>query len=110
METDTRSVAEIIGWTLEHVPDLDGGTDPMWRCPDGCRPERDDGCWGHARPSVIPDDMLAWLRGHGHDVDINAPHDDEVEVNVGEPGAVMVPFYDSTIHAALEAAVRAVAT
>ena len=95
-DTDTRSVAEIMGW--RRVLTYDGrGSVPV----------------GDSHPPQIgptPDDMRAWLNRQGCNVRTDSPHDaTEVEVSVGRPGEVMVPFYDDTLHAALEAAVRAVA-
>ena len=98
-DTDTRTVAEIMGWTST------GGYGAEYWWVDAAGGEhitlgRD--------PS--PDDMRAWLNRQGCNVRTDSPHDaTEVEVSVGRPGEVMVPFYDDTLHAALEAAVRAVA-
>lgn len=97
MTTETRSVAEIMGWE-EIGPD--SALVDIFRRPDGSL----------AQDEPTPDDMLAFLREQGYNVQTESAHDaTEVEVSVGQDGEVMTPFYDDTLHAALEAAVRAVA-
>ena len=106
-DTDTRSVAEIIGWSEEvavHFGD----------------PRVTSSCWLRPNMSIAtgpptPDDMLAWLRGRGYDIEMGTAHDaTEVGVEVSRwddwhECDVATDYYDSTLHAALEAAVRAVA-
>ena len=96
-DTETRSVAEIMGW--EHA----GGYDDRWTRPV-------DGVAYLAGRGYTPDDMLAWLRERGFNVDIDANLGEQVSVmpwNLDNdyPDAFVAP----TLHAALEAAVRAVA-
>ena len=113
-DTGTRSVAEIM-WTSEpccNVQDNNG------HCPDDCRIwTSPDGLRWEYGPTldvdVTPDDMLTWLREQR---DIECVGIDAVDTDPRM--LVRVWFghqswpeqvYGDTLHAALEAAVRAVA-
>ena len=104
-DTDTRSVAEIV-WTSEpccNVQDNNGHCADdcrIWTSPDGLR-------WEYGPTldvDVAPDDMLAWLRERYVGVDIQVGASVAVEPWPGHRIVV-----GETLHAALEAAVRAVA-
>lgn len=86
-DPNTRSVAEIIGWTADRHEH---------RC---CH------CF------TFPDDMLAWLgEQKGLDVVITRRHSDRASVKVSDPRSRGEAVYlgAATVYAALEAAVRAV--
>lgn len=122
-DIDTRSVAEIM-WTSKpccNVEDNNGHCADdcrIWTSPDGLR-------WEYGSTlnvEVTPDDMLAWLAGQEvdgqplwPDVDTHdAPDSYSVWVNRwdAEQGGWTLWKYAKkreTLHAALEAAVRAVA-
>ena len=100
---ETRPVAEIIGWRAVCRPT----PEPIficWHKPNG-EMTTDD-------PTA--DDMLVWLREQGYDIEMGTAHDaSEVGVEVSawddcEDCDVVTDHFASTLHAALEAAVRAV--
>lgn len=120
-----RTLAEILGWMREEVPDLDGGFDVQWKCPDGCMMRTTDPpsvyCSGHVHPwPITVDDMLGWLRESRNGWHLN---DITPGSNVGTPThsatrpsvALVDPhghqrwFHANTLCEALAKGVRAVA-
>lgn len=92
-----KSIAEIIGWTWHEGSGA-------WKAPGRqhfVHARRDD------PPGPTPDDMLAWLRERGRAVSafLNA---DSVSVHVERLEGPWLFYVQPTLHAALEAAVRAV--
>jgi hypothetical protein len=101
-DTETRSVAEILGWRL--VPSSDPTIwPPWWLGPTG---ERSD-----TMPEPTVDDMLAWLGGQGYALSILTwPKAGSIDVRVTTDfGMTSWNEHGSTLLEALEAAVRAVA-
>ena len=116
MSTDTRSLAEIMGFTSGHrVRDSDddctlcGAAPERWRvehCPNGAE-----------KPTV--DDLLAWLRSELMPMEIEVYPDGILPRDGWDVWVNRIPDYEGkteryngcgpTLHAALEAAVRAVA-
>ena len=92
-DTETRSVAEIMGWTSTGGY----GAEYWWIDADG-------GEHVTLGRDPSPDDMLAWLRERYVGVDIQVGASVAVEPWPGHRIVV-----GETLHAALEAAVRAVA-
>lgn len=104
-----RSIAEILGWT-EHT--TDSALIHLYRPPDG-----------YWRPEPTVDDMLAWLAQHNY-FPSDMWHDGHLEIDTvfltltpiveayyapAEAQWPTLAVEGTTLHAALEAAVRAVA-
>ena len=109
-DTDTRSVAEIM-WTSEpccNVQDNNGHCADdcrIWTSPDGLR-------WEYGSTldvDVTPDDMLAWLLEHLWWVTIDFEGEHYEWLVIARKDGRYVLGQERTLHAALEAAVRAVA-
>ena len=98
MSTDTRTVAEILGWT--NSDGKDSYYLECYRRPDGSLVDVSSG------PTV--DDMLAWLK-RAFDVTIrtsqNAPFTDVILTSRRTEIGI---WFGDTLHAALETAIRAV--
>ena len=107
--SDDRSIAEIIGW--QRCNCVHGCA---WMYPPGSDPDADvDGAWVEA-VAITPDDMLAWLteRCVPTYVGVKTPGDGpsgQYRVTVWPKVPIKADHYADSLHAALEAAVRAVA-
>lgn len=124
MTTETRSVAEIMGWHLV-TSWGDSGPYEVRKYSNGAAirfvgdPDPDDGL------TITPDDMLAWLRERYPHITINTwswrdgdarqgDYEDvqSYQVRLSKVGArdddIWISPDRTTLHAALEAAVRAV--